>query len=80
MNPFVDQSNYKVLEGPKYALKTKTETAIKNRLVMGIETLLDIISIILQNKRERNQNSLNKQNANTTPPLVKGIWPLKPSQ
>ena len=38
---------------------------------MGIETPLDIISIILQDKRERNQNNLNKQSANTTPPFVK---------
>jgi len=38
----------------KYALKTKTETATEFRLVVGIETPLDIMSITLQNKRESN--------------------------
>ena len=47
---------------------------------MGIETLLNIIFIILQDKRERNQKGLSKQNTNATPLLVKGTWPLKPSQ
>jgi len=42
---------------------------------MGIETLLDIMSITLQDKRERNQDSLSKQSANTTPPFVKGKKP-----
>ena len=38
---------------------------------MGIETLLDTISITLQNRKESNQEDLSKQMANTTPPLVK---------
>ena len=46
-NPFVDQSNYEVIEEPKYTLKAKTETATENRLIMGIETPLNIISIAL---------------------------------
>ena len=44
---------------------------------MGIETSLDIISITLQDKRERNQEGSSKHNTNATPPLIKGIWPLK---
>ena len=39
---------------------------------MGIKTLLDIMSIALQNKKERNQKGLNKQSANTTPLFIKG--------
>jgi len=46
---------------------------------MGIETPLDTMSITLQNKRERNQNGLSKQNANATPPLIKGKKPYIPS-
>ena len=42
---------------------------------MGIKTPLDIISITLQNKRERNQESLNKQTANTTPLFIKSKRP-----
>jgi len=38
---------------------------------MGIKTPLDIISIALQDKRERNQKDLSKQTASTTPPLIK---------
>jgi len=38
---------------------------------MGIETLLDTISITLQNRRENNQEGLSKQTASATPPLVK---------
>jgi len=38
---------------------------------MGIETLLDIISIALQNGRESNQEGLSKQMANATPLLIK---------
>ena len=43
---------------------------------MGIKTLLDIMSIILQDRKERNQKSLNKQKASTTPPLIKDtkLW------
>ena len=53
-NLFIDQSNYKVIEEPKYALKAKTETAIEPRLVIGIKTLLNTISITSQNGKERN--------------------------
>jgi len=42
---------------------------------MGIKTLLNTISITLQNRRERNQKGLNKQTANATLPLVKGKKP-----
>ena len=38
---------------------------------MGIETLLDTMSIALQNRRENNQENLSKQTANATPPLIK---------
>jgi len=38
---------------------------------MGIETLLDIMFIVLQNGRESNQEGLNKQMASATPPLIK---------
>ena len=39
---------------------------------MGIKTPLNTIFIALQNKREKNQNGLSKQSANTTPLFVKG--------
>ena len=39
---------------------------------MGIETPLDTMSIILQDKRENNQKDLSKQTASATPPLIKG--------
>ena len=47
INLFVDQSDYEVLEEPKYTLKTKTETVIKSKLVMRIKTPLNTISIAL---------------------------------
>ena len=78
-NPFTDPSNYKVIEEPKYILKIETETTTEPRLVIGIETPLDIISIILQNKRERNQDSLSKQVTSATPLLIKGKKPQVPS-
>jgi len=53
-NPFIDLSNYEVIKEPKYTLKIETETATKSGSVMGIETLLDIMSITLQDKREKN--------------------------
>ena len=74
-NPFTDLSNYKVIIAPKYTLEAKTETDIKTRLVIGIKTPLDIMSIALQNKRERNQEGLSKQSASITLPLVKGTEP-----
>jgi len=39
---------------------------------MGIETLLDIITIILQDGRESNQKDLSSHNDNATLPLNKG--------
>ena len=59
-NLFTDLSDYKVIKKPKYALETKTKTAIKPRSVIGIKTPLNTISIILQNKKESNQENLNK--------------------
>ena len=53
-NPFTDLSNYKIIKESKYALEAETETAIEPRSVMGIETPLDTISIVSQNKRESN--------------------------
>ena len=47
MNLFVDQNNYKVLEEPKYVLKTETETAIKPKLGVGIKIPLDTMFITL---------------------------------
>ena len=47
MNLFIDQSNYEVIKEPKYALKTETETTTEPRLVVGIKTPLDIMSIVL---------------------------------
>ena len=38
---------------------------------MGIETLLNTISIALQDRKERNQKGLNKQTVNATPPFIK---------
>jgi len=46
-NLFTDLSDYKIIKEPEYTLETKTETAIKLGLVIGIETPLDIISITL---------------------------------
>ena len=39
---------------------------------MGIKTLLNMMFIALQDKREKNQNDLSKQNVSVTPPFVKG--------
>ena len=71
-NLFTNLSNYEVVAAFKYILKAKTETATEPRSVMGIETPLDTMSIILQDRREKNQKSSSKQEANVTPPLVKG--------
>ena len=38
---------------------------------MGIETPLDIIFIILQNRRESNQKGLSRQMASATPLFIK---------
>jgi len=75
-NLFTDLSNYKAIKKPKYILKTETETTTELRSVMGIKTPLNTISITLQDRRERNQESLSKQEASTTPLLVKGkkLW------
>ena len=40
--------------------------------MMGIETLLDIMAIALQDRRESNQENLSSHNNNITPPLSKG--------
>jgi len=76
---FTDLGNYKIIKEPKYALKTETETATELRLVVGIETPLDIISIALQNGRESNQEGLSKYKASATPPLIKDKMPQVPS-
>ena len=39
------------------ALEVETESEIETKLVTGIETLLDIISITSQYRRENNQKS-----------------------
>jgi len=72
INLFVDQNNYEIIKEFKYTLKVKTETATEPRLVMGIKTLLNMMFIALQDKREKNQNDLSKQNVSVTPPFVKG--------
>ena len=53
-NLFIDLGNYKIIKEPKYVLETKTETVIKPRLVVGVKTPLNTISITLQNGRESN--------------------------
>jgi len=59
-NLFTDLSNYEVIKAPKYALKADTETDTELRSVMGIKTPLNIMSITLQDKKERNQKGLSK--------------------
>ena len=54
--------------------------AIKSKSVMEIKTLLNTISIVLQNGKKRNQDNLSKQNASTTPLFIKGIKPPGLSQ
>ena len=71
MNLFIDQSDYEVIKEPKYALKAKTETTSEPESVMRIETPLNIMSIALQNGRERSQKSSSKQSTSATPPLIK---------
>jgi len=46
-NLFTDLSNYEVIKKPEYVLETKTETTIKLKLIVGIETPLDTMSIVL---------------------------------
>ena len=70
-NLFTDLGDYKIIKKSKYILETEIETVIKPRLVMGIKTLLDTISITLQNKRESNQKGSSKHIASATPSLVK---------
>jgi len=53
-NLFIDLGNYKIIKELKYTLEAETETAIKPGLVVGIKTLLNTMSIILQDKRESN--------------------------
>ena len=59
-NPFTDLSDYEVIVIPKYTLEAKTETNTETGSVVGIKTPLNIISIALQDRRERNQEGLNK--------------------
>jgi len=70
-NLFTDLSNYEIIKKPEYASEAETETVTEFKSVMGIKTLLNTISIVLQNGRESNQEGLSKQMASTTPPLVK---------
>ena len=79
-NLFTDLSNYEVIIAPEYASEAETETDTETRLVVGIETPLDIISIVLQDRRERNQEDSSKQKTSVTPPLVKGTEPPATSQ
>ncbi len=51
--------------------KVETETVIDNS-VTGIETLLDMMSIALQDGKESNQEDLSGHKDSTTPPLDKG--------
>jgi len=53
-NLFINLGDYEIIEEFKYVLETKTETAIKPRLVVGIKTPLNTMSIVLQNGRESN--------------------------
>jgi len=53
-NLFTDLSDYKIIKESKYVLETETETTTEPKLVIRVETLLDIISIALQNKKESN--------------------------
>ena len=71
-NLFTDLGNYEIIKKPKYALETKTKTTTELKLVMGIETPLDTISIALQDKRESNQKDLSKHIASATPLFIKG--------
>jgi len=60
----------KLLELPK-DIKAEIKIVIDN-LVTGIETLLDTMSIALQDGRENNQENPSGQKDSTTPPLDKG--------
>ena len=53
-NLFTDLNNYEVIIASEYTLEAKTETTIKLRLVIEIKTPLNIISITLQDRKERN--------------------------
>ena len=53
-NLFTDPSDYEVVVALKYTSEAKTETATEPRLIVGIKTPLDTMSIALQDKRERN--------------------------
>jgi len=53
-NLFTDLNNYEIIKEPKYILEIKTETATEPESVMGIKTLLNIMSIALQDGRESN--------------------------
>ena len=57
---------------PEVIREVETKSAIETELVIGIKTLLDIITITLQCRREDNQESHSKQDTSTTPPIVTG--------
>ena len=69
-NPFIDQSNYELLDKLEYTLEAETETATESESVMGIKTPLDMISIISQNGRKES-----KQNASVISPFISGMKP-----
>ena len=69
-NLFTDLSNYEIIKELEYTLEVEIEITIEPKLVVGIETLLDIISIALQNGKKSNQKGLNKQMASVTSLLV----------
>jgi len=46
-NPFTDSGNYKIIKKPKYTSETETETTIELKLIVGIKTPLNTISIVL---------------------------------
>ena len=51
-------------------IEAETKLKIEIKLVTGIKTLLNTISITLQIKRENNKEGLSKQSTNTTLPPV----------
>jgi hypothetical protein len=56
-------------------LKVKTETAIDSIIINSQKTLLDIVSITLQNKRDRIQNKLSGHSTSTNLLFNKGKKP-----
>ena len=56
----------------KVIKEVETESDIETKLVIGIETLLNTITITLQYGREDDQESYNKQDTSTTLPIITG--------